>query len=141
MKPALMTLGRSGAVTSPHTLANLLFYYGFYSEKAQSRYFKKQVFSIQSVFFEHDKSVTDLTRGLTTELQKHYDAYFKNATVHVVSADKDPQEAHRSVDISIKILTSEGDVDLFFNLLNIDGKHLKLIEFNNTGKPVKEVTT
>lgn len=141
MTPALMTLGRSGVVTSPHTLANLLFYYGFYSEKAQSRYFKDNIFSIQHVFFEHDKSVSDLIRGLTTQLQNHYDRYFRNVTVQVISADKDPNVTHRSVDISIKILTGEGDIDLFFNLLNIDGKNLKLIEFNNTGVPVNEVTT
>lgn len=137
MKPGIMTLGRSGTITSPHKIANILFYLAFYSEVAQSRYFNNQIFSIQDVFYKFDEDETALVNGLKEGLTKHYSKYFDNVTVMVNITDDDA-EPHKSVDVSVKIKTISGDIDLFYNLRNVDKSNLRLIEFNNLGEAIHE---
>lgn len=137
----LVTLSKSGSITSPHKIANLLFYYAFYSERAQSRYFKEDVLSIQQIFYEGGDHLPTLIEALHNGLTANYRKYFDSVTVTVDSAD-DPKEVdpHFSVDISVKVRTEDGDIDLFFNLQQVENNNLKLIEFNNTGQPTREVT-
>lgn len=137
MKPGIMTLGRSGTITSPHKIANILFYLAFYSEVAQSRYFNKDVFSIQHIFYTFDKDETALVNGLQEGLTKHYGKYFNDLDVSVKVTDEDA-EPHMSVDVSVRIKTTTGDIDLFYNLQDVDKGNLKLIEFNNLGEAIHE---
>lgn len=140
MKPGIMTLGRSGTITSPHKIANVLFYHAFYSQVAQSRYFNSQVFSIQDIFYKHDTNENTIINGLREGLIKHYEKYFDNVSVVVEITDAN-EEPHMSVDVSIRIKTTTGDIDLFYNLQDIDKSNLRLIEFNNTGEAIHETYT
>ena len=137
---AIATLSKSGFITSPHRIANQLFYYAFYSEEAQSLYFKSSILSIQAIFYRNGEDLEDLITELEKKLTEAYSRYFDSVDVDVTSVDSEDETSHKSVDVSINIKNPDGDIDLYYNLQSTENDNLKLIEYNNTGEPIYTVS-